>query len=80
VFDKGALCEQTGLLAAVISACTTEREEVAKQVQAQVCAQIGLEHLEIVQTVVEKRATLACTPALHRPEPFVADGLWACGV
>ena len=79
VFDKGALCEQTGLLAAVISACTTEREEVAKQVQAQVCAQIGLEHLEIVQTVVEKRATLACTPALHRPEPFVADGLWACG-
>jgi hypothetical protein len=79
VFDKGALSEQQGLLAAVVSACHTERDELTEQVHDQVCEQLELSHLEIVQTVVEKRATLACTPMLDRPEPFIADGLWACG-
>jgi len=79
VFDKGALSQQHGLLAAVVSACDTERDEVAEQVHAQVSEQLGLTHLEMVQTVIEKRATLACTPMLDRPEPLVAPGLWACG-
>ena len=79
VFDKGALSEQHGLLAAVVSACTAERDDVTEQVHAQVCEQLELVNVEVVQTVVEKRATLACTPMLDRPEPFVADGLWACG-
>jgi len=79
VFDKGALSEQQGLLAAVVSACQTERDELTEQVHDQVCEQLELSHLEIVQTVVEKRATLACTPMLDRPEAFVAEGLWACG-
>ena len=79
VFDKGLLSNQQGLLAAVVSACTTDRDLVAEQVQVQVSNQLGLNHLEIVQTVVEKRATLACTPSLNRPEPLVAKDLWACG-
>jgi squalene-associated FAD-dependent desaturase len=79
VFDKGALSEQHGLLAAVVSACTAERDDVTEQVHAQVCEQLELFNVEVVQTVVEKRATLACSPMLDRPEPFVADGLWACG-
>jgi hypothetical protein len=79
VFDKGFLSEQHGLLAAVVSACTTERDDVTKQVHEQVCEQLELVNVEIVQTVVEKRATLACTPMLDRPEPLVANGLWACG-
>ena len=79
VFDKGALSAQHGLLAAVVSACDAERDEVAEQVHAQLSEQLGLTHLEFVQTVVEKRATLACTPRLNRPESFVAQGLWACG-
>lgn len=79
VFDKGALCQQQGLLAAVVSACMTERDEVSKQVQAQVREELRLTHLEVVQTVVEKRATLACTPQLDRPASFVTEGLWACG-
>lgn len=79
VFDKGALSEQHGLLAAVVSACTTERDDVTEQVHEQVCKQLGLVNVEVVQTVVEKRATLACIPMLDRPEPFVAQGLWACG-
>ena len=46
---------------------------------AQVREQLGFSDVSVVQTVVEKRATLACTPQLDRPEPSVADGLWACG-
>ena len=79
VFDKGALSEQHGLLAAVVSACASERDDITEQVHTQVCEQLELVNVEVVQTVVEKRATLACTPMLGRPEPFVAKGLWACG-
>jgi squalene-associated FAD-dependent desaturase len=79
VFDKGVLSQQHGLLAAVISACHTERDELAEQVPHQVREQLGLNNLDIVQIVVEKRATLACTPMLDRPEPFVAKSVWACG-
>jgi hydroxysqualene dehydroxylase len=79
VFDKGALARQHGLLAAVVSACTVERDDVTELVHAQVSAQLALRHLNVVQTVVEKRATLACTPMLDRPEPFVTHGVWACG-
>lgn len=79
VFDKGAFCGQKGLLAAVVSACGTERAELTAQVQAQVSEQLGLHTLEVIQTVVEKRATLACIPMIDRPEAFVASGLWACG-
>ena len=79
VFDKGALSQQHGLLAAVVSACTAERDDVTEQVHGQVCEQLELVNVEVVQTVVEKRATLACTPMLDRPESLVAEGLWACG-
>jgi hypothetical protein len=79
VFDKGALTQQHGLLAAVVSACITERDDVTEQVLRQVCEQLELKNVEIVQTVIEKRATLACSPMLERPESFVTNGLWACG-
>ena len=79
VFDKGALAQQHGLLAAVVSACSVERDDVTELVHAQVSAQLGLHHLNVVQTVVEKRATLACIPMLDRPEPFVTQGVLACG-
>lgn len=79
VFDKGVLSGHKGLLAAVVSACTSERDAIAAQVHAQVSDQLGLQKLELIQTVVEKRATLACNPMLDRPDPFVTAGLWACG-
>lgn len=79
VFDRGALTGQPGLLAAVVSACQGERDEVSEQVYDQVCEQLELTNLEVVQTVVEKRATLACLPMLNRPEPWVSQGVWACG-
>jgi squalene-associated FAD-dependent desaturase len=79
VFDKGMLAAQHGLLAAVVSDCNTSRDALTEQVHAQVTAQLGLRDVDIIQTVVEKRATLACTPQLNRPDPFIANGLWACG-
>jgi squalene-associated FAD-dependent desaturase len=79
VFDKGVLSGQHGLLSAVVSACSYERDELTELVHAQVSEQLGLADLHIVQTVVEKRATLACVPQLDRPTPFVANGVWACG-
>ena len=35
--------------------------------------------LRPLQTLVEKRATFACTPALQRPGLAIGPGLWACG-
>jgi squalene-associated FAD-dependent desaturase len=79
VFDRGLLNGQKGLLAAVVSASQGTREEIAQQVRQQVTEQLGVSCLEVVQTVVEKRATLACTPGMKRPSAFIAPGLWACG-
>lgn len=79
VFDRGLLNGQKGLLAAVVSASKGTREDIAQQVRQQLAEQLGASSLAVVQTVVEKRATLACTPGLRRPEAFIAPGLWACG-
>jgi squalene-associated FAD-dependent desaturase len=79
IFDRGALTQQHGLLACVVSASVGTREILAAQVLQQVQQQLGLAHLSVVQTVVEKRATLACTPNLQRPSAFIAPKLWACG-
>jgi squalene-associated FAD-dependent desaturase len=79
IFDRGALTQQHGLLACVVSASVGTRETLAAQVLQQVQQQLGLTQLSVVQTVVEKRATLACTPNLQRPSAFIAPQLWACG-
>jgi len=85
VFDRGALGGPPGLLAFVVSAADTlagTRAQIEQQVLAQAHAQLA--HLlpgplQAVQTVVEKRATFACTPALQRPPAYILPGLWACG-
>ncbi|WP_369806858.1 hydroxysqualene dehydroxylase HpnE [Limnohabitans sp. B9-3] len=79
IFDRSALMHQPGLLACVVSASVGTRETLAAQVLQQVQQQLGLSRLSVVQTVVEKRATLACTPKLQRPSAFIAPQLWACG-
>jgi predicted NAD/FAD-dependent oxidoreductase len=78
VFDRGQLDGTRGLLAFVVSASDGDKETLERQVLAQARTQLGLE-LAPVQTVIEKRATFACTPALQRPSQTVAPGLWACG-
>jgi squalene-associated FAD-dependent desaturase len=78
VFDRGQLGGPQGLLAFVVSASTGERATVQAAVLQQAHTQLGLT-LQPVQTVVEKRATFACTPGLARPAQAIAPGLWACG-
>ena len=78
VFDRGQLGGPSGLLAFVVSASTAERDTLQAQVLEQAGTQLGLD-LQPVQTVVEKRATFACTPGLLRPPMALAPGLLACG-
>lgn len=78
VFDRGQLGGPAGLLAFVVSASDAEREALQGQVLQQASTQLGL-NLQAVQTVVEKRATFACTPGLQRPLQAIAPGLLACG-
>ncbi|MGE0350124.1 hydroxysqualene dehydroxylase HpnE [Hydrogenophaga sp.] len=83
VFDRGQLQPQDahaqGVLAFVASASQGERDGLQARVLRQAARQLGLNALRPVQTVVEKRATFACTPGLERPASAMAPGLWAAG-
>ncbi len=78
VFDRGQLGGPRGLLAFVVSAARGSHETLQAQVLLQARSQLGLT-LQPVQTVVEKRATFACTPQLQRPAARIAPALLACG-
>ncbi len=78
VFDRGQLGGPSGLLAFVVSACPGGRAETEEQVLRQARAQLSLS-LQPVQTIVEKRATFACTAGLQRPGLHIAPALLACG-
>ena len=79
VFDRGQLSGTPGLLAWVVSASASDKDSLQQQVLAQAAQQLGLRDQTPVQTVVEKRATFACTPGLLRPPMQIAPGLLACG-
>ena len=81
VFDRHALGGPAGLLACVVSAFEGDRAALEAEVLQQAARQLGLPALELVQTVVEKRATFACVPGLRRPPMHPAPdlALWACG-
>ena len=81
-FDKGRLSgdpAMRGVLALVVSHCSLNREETTQAALLQAKSQLGLQQLIHLTTVVEKRATFACTPGLLRPGLAVAPGVWACG-
>ncbi|MBS0292822.1 MAG: FAD-dependent oxidoreductase [Proteobacteria bacterium] len=79
VFDRARLDGNMGLLAFVVSAFEGGRAPLESEVLAQAAEDLHLPGLRVVQTVVEKRATFACTPALARPPRRIAPGLQACG-
>jgi predicted NAD/FAD-dependent oxidoreductase len=86
VFDRGQLGGPVGLLAFVVSGAREWLESGALATEqatlAQATAQLQRHltaPLEMVRTLVEKRATFACTPMLVRPPMRVAAGLFACG-
>jgi squalene-associated FAD-dependent desaturase len=78
VFDRGQLTGNPGVLAWVISAASTDRAALQSAVLQQAREQLGLD-VQAIQTVLEKRATFACTPNLQRPGMHIAPGLLACG-
>ena len=78
VFDRGQLGGPTGLLAFVVSASALDRVLCQALVVKQAQRQLGLD-IEPLQTIVEKRATCACTPHLVRPPMNIAPKLLACG-
>lgn len=79
VFDRGQLGGPAGLWAMVVSASTAERAALEERVCAQAVAQLDCKAPRLLQTVIEKRATFACTPGLQRPPMQIAPGLAACG-
>ncbi|MEY3873177.1 MAG: hypothetical protein RLZZ296_2172 [Pseudomonadota bacterium] len=78
VFDRGQLGGPSGQLAFVVSASQGDTAQISAQVLAQGQRRLGLP-LELLQTIIEKRATFACTPNLQRPGAQIAPGLLACG-
>ncbi len=86
VFDRGQInagrgqsVGEQGLLAFVISASQGDRLDLQNRVIAQGKSQLNLPDLQPIQTIVEKRATFACTPDLKRPSNQIAPGLLVCG-
>jgi hypothetical protein len=90
VFDRGLMCPQAhtpGLLAFVASAVQDSKEILEAQIMQQAKdllrtlgrANQEIDSLEVMQTVVEKRATFACTPNLDRPGNNPYPGLSVCG-
>lgn len=79
VFDRGQLGGPPGLWAMVVSASEAGREKLEAQVCAQARSQLDCSDPRVLRTVIEKRATFACTPGLKRPAMQIARGLRACG-
>ena len=85
LFDRGQLCEQDGLIAAVISARGRHLElptaELERRIHAEIAAVVSeLPDPLMVQTITEKRATFACVPGLQRPPARTPlPGLWLAG-
>ncbi len=79
VFDRAQLGGPSGLLAFVVSASSGDSASLGRQVMAQAAQQLGRHDLLHLQTIVEKRATFACSPGLKRPGTRIAAGLLACG-
>lgn len=83
VFWRRPLANSAPVLALVASApapaLATDRSALLRAVQEQLQRQLGLDGCTLLATVVEKRATFACTPGLRRPGMHVAPGLLAAG-
>jgi squalene-associated FAD-dependent desaturase len=81
-FDKSRLSADPawqGVLALVVSASAGERDTITQQVMGQLRDQLDIHDASLLTTVVEKRATFACTPSLVRPPMQVCNGIWASG-
>lgn len=85
LFDRGALCGQPGMLAAVISGegpyQALGHAELAAAIHGEIGRLLpGLPPPRRHWVIEEKRATFACTPGLRRPETATARAdVWLAG-
>jgi predicted NAD/FAD-dependent oxidoreductase len=90
VFDRGQMMVQgntPGLLAFVVSAAEDDKPTLEAKVMQQALGLLkalqpgpdNLNAMHVLKTVIEKRATFACTPQLQRPSAHPAQGLTVCG-
>ena len=85
LFDRGALCGQKGLIAAVISARGRHLDlptpELERGIHHEIASLVpSLPTPLAVHTITEKRATFACIPNLQRPDAASGlPGLWLAG-
>ncbi len=85
LFDRGALCGQHGLIAAVISARGRHLDLPAEELELAIHGELlrivpNLPLPERTWTITEKRATFACVPNLQRPPAQTElPGLWLAG-
>ena len=85
LFDRGQLCGQHGLVAAVISARGRHLDLPAAELEQGIHAEVARTVANLpaplgVRTITEKRATYACLPDLRRPPARTAlPGLWLAG-
>ncbi len=85
LFDRGALCGQDGLIAAVISARGRHLDLPTAELERRIHQEIARLVPDLpsplkVQTITEKRATFACVPNLQRPPARTEfSGLWLAG-
>jgi squalene-associated FAD-dependent desaturase len=81
VFDQGLISQnpnKKGLWSWVVSASLGDRDTITQSVLDQ-AHHLGFSNLEVITTVVEKRASFSCKPGITRPPSNVGRGLWACG-
>ncbi len=85
LFDRGALCGQNGLIAAVISGdgphLALDHEELAAAIHTEIARLLpGLPPPQRSWVIEEKRASFACTPDLQRPPTATAcANVWLAG-
>ncbi|TSE26469.1 HpnE: squalene-associated FAD-dependent desaturase [Tepidimonas sediminis] len=85
VFHRGenTAAADGALLAAVVSSPDPswdgDREGLAAAVTRQLAAALACPGVQALATLVERRATFACTPGLRRPAAHIAAGLLAAG-
>ncbi len=85
LFDRGALCGQDGIMAAIISAegphTRASQAALAQQVIEEVaCAFPTLPAPIWHKVIAEKRATFACVSGINRPQNATRDpSLWLAG-
>ncbi|MEY3888022.1 MAG: hypothetical protein RL650_2114 [Pseudomonadota bacterium] len=90
VFDRGQMMtthNTPGLLAFVVSAAEDSKQDLELKVVQQARdliyqlrpKEVAMGELTLLQTVIEKRATFACTPNLNRPCANPFRGLSVCG-